>query len=148
MTEGPQKALFLLVLQRLNHPPLFHDIAIAFNSQGSATPRYHSRYGLVGLYKYEAVYFVILSSTGWAHTQNAPHTHSRYTDSVNEKQHWLKASLIRIWLELYPEWSLLSFYHIMCMTKEVQLMISQASTIDQCYQPYRKLPSHWRRLWV
>ena len=28
MTEGPQKALFLLVLQRLTHPPLFNDKAI------------------------------------------------------------------------------------------------------------------------
>ena len=51
--------------------------------------------------------FVILSSTGWAYTQNTPHNHSRYMDLVKWQTVLLK-TISHIWLEPYPEWSLQS----------------------------------------
>ena len=95
--------LFLLAFQRWTHLPY-----LLTNSMD------HSGYGLS---QWETVHFVILSLTGWAHTQNDLHNHSGNMDSVNERQHYLKPSLNlagatpRMITAVYGQ--LLSFNHIL-----------------------------------
>ena len=77
--------------------------------------------------------FVILSSTAWAYTQNAPHNHSRYMDLVKWQTVLLKTISHLYLAGAIPRMItainlLLSFHHIVYMTKGVQSMISQANT--------------------
>ena len=181
MTQGPQKELFLLVLQRSTHHPLFNDKAIdqSHKSHNACSIRqiYHNAsfcnrnvhnsvtkwcivgcdtgalwdlcnksiaihsqcsttgYGLIGLnqWDFRDSNCVILSSTGWAYTQNAHHNHSTYMDLVK----W-QTALLKTISHLYLAGAiprmitainlLLSFHHIVYMTKGVQSMITQAST--------------------
>ena len=80
--------------------------------------------------------FVILSSTDWAYTQNAPHNHSRCMDLVKRQTASLKTISHSYLAEAIPRMTtainlLLSFHHIVFMTKGVQSMISQASKNGQ-----------------
>ena len=62
MTEGPQKALFLLVLQRLTHPPLFNDKAIDQSHKfHNASEKYTTMHHFVT----EMCTYVHISVTKW-----------------------------------------------------------------------------------
>ena len=100
-----------------------------------------------GYGQWETVHFVILSLTGWAHTQNDLHNHSGNMDSVNERQHYLKPSLNlagaipRIITAIYRQ--LLSFNHILNMgAAEIQHLVSQYKwcVILACDQEHRPPP--------
>ena len=142
------RALFLLPLQRLTHPPLFIDNLRSIWAWTTVASNH-----LQGISQWETVYFIILSLTSWVMPRMI-FTIILVTDSAKESRHYWNQSLNlvvplpRIGMITVIYRQLLSLYSIKLRTWpkgwNPMVLLGQYKWFN--YWSNWKLTSHWRRV--